>query len=76
MNSLNAPSWRKSTFSGGEGNCVEVANPWRKSTRSVNSCVEVARDSVVLVRDTKLGEDSPVLAVTPAAWTAFVNRIR
>lgn len=36
--------WRKSSFTGGSGNCVEVAAGWRKSSYSdVNgSCVEVA----------------------------------
>lgn len=75
MNSLIEPSWRKSTFSGGGGNCVEVANPWRKSTRSENSCVEVAGNTAVMVRDTKLGDASPVLTIAPGAWKAFVTSL-
>ncbi len=37
-------SWRKASYSGGSGNCVEVAAGWRKSSYSdVNGgCVEVA----------------------------------
>lgn len=39
--------WRKSSFSGGQGNCVEVARVpahWRKSSYSTNqgNCVELA----------------------------------
>lgn len=74
MASLNAPSWRKSTFSGNAGNCVEVA--WRKSSRSNQSCVEVAATSDVLVRDSKLGEQSPILKLSASAWTQFVGSIK
>jgi Domain of unknown function (DUF397) len=51
--------WRKSSRSGGSGNCVEVA-------------VNLA-DAVAL-RDSKdpLG---PVLVLTPAAWRALVSRV-
>lgn len=66
--------WRKSSLSG-QGNCVEIGI-WSKSTFSASngSCVEVAgaQDGDVLVRDTKLGEASPVLRFTPAEWDAFV----
>jgi hypothetical protein len=64
--------WRKSSFSGGAGMCVEI---YRKSSFSqVNgSCVEVAdlEEGGVAIRDTKLGEDSPVLKFTAAEWDAF-----
>lgn len=43
--------WRKSSYSGNEGACVEIA--WRKSSYSANegACVEVA--STGAVRDSK-----------------------
>lgn len=48
--------------------------PWKRSTRcSSNGCVEVSRqDGKVLVRDSKKGEDSPVLEFTPSGWRVFV----
>lgn len=43
--------WRKSSYSGNEGACVELA--WRKSSRSADegACVEVRSDGAV--RDSK-----------------------
>jgi hypothetical protein len=72
--------WRKSSRSGQQGgNCVEarfLSAEWKKSSRSNNqggACVEVrAHDGVVQVRDTKLGEDSPILDASPAAWRALL----
>jgi hypothetical protein len=53
---------------------------WRKSTRSndTQSCVEVADHAVgqTLVRDTKLAEQSPILAFPNLAWRVFVDSIK
>ncbi|WP_447005653.1 DUF397 domain-containing protein [Saccharothrix isguenensis] len=51
---------------------------WRKSSRSATSgeCVEIgAGDSTasVGVRDSKLGDDSPILAFAPGTVAAFVT---
>ncbi|WP_377269844.1 DUF397 domain-containing protein [Peterkaempfera sp. SMS 1(5)a] len=58
MNADNssAPVWRKSSYSGANGQCVEVAVPGPAS---------------VAVRDSKdpLG---PALTFSPEAWAAFV----
>ena len=46
--------WRKSSFSGGDGNCVELA--WIKSSFSGNdaNCVELAWPGAeVVIRDSK-----------------------
>ena len=53
-------TWRKSSFSGGEGNCVEVA----------------MHDSGISVRDTKDNGSGPELTFTPAEWQAFLNAVR
>ena len=55
-------TWRKSTFSNGNGgDCVEVAD---------------LPDGGRLVRDTKLGEASPVLRYTKSEWKAFLDGVR
>ncbi|MEU8538788.1 DUF397 domain-containing protein [Streptomyces sp. NPDC048717] len=71
-------SWFKSSYSGSEGGaCLEVAYNWRKSSYSGSqggACVEVAtHPAAVHVRDSKLGETSPVFTVSPTAWNAFVD---
>jgi len=52
---------------------------WLKSSYSGNNngCVEVARqDGQVYVRDSKLGERSPVLGFTSYEWACFVAGVR
>ncbi|MFI2185303.1 DUF397 domain-containing protein [Streptomyces sioyaensis] len=51
--------WRKSTYSGKDGNCVEVAR---------------VDDSVVGVRDSKAPR-GPVLSFSAQAWTALLSDI-
>ncbi len=64
--------WHTSSYSWGNGNCVQVG--WRTSSYSYGSgnCVQVApAPDRVQVRDSK-DPDGPALAVPPAAWRAFV----
>lgn len=54
-------SWRRSSFCGGAGACVEVAG----------LC-----DESVAVRDGKVGADSPVLVFPSDTWKAFIDGIK
>lgn len=68
--------WRKSSYSGYNGNCVEVA--WRKSSYSVGNgaCVETATGcGQIHVRDSK-DPDGPVLEFSPGAWAEFLDGVR
>lgn len=77
--------WRKSSFSGGNTNCVEVG--WRKSSYSGENtnCVEIASTlDRVRVRDSKAvsGEDgysrpthSRHLTFTVAPWRDFITSL-
>lgn len=53
--------WRKSSYSGYNGNCVEVAD------------LAAGR---IGVRDSKAGAGSPVLEFARADWAAFVTSVK
>jgi hypothetical protein len=78
---LSRAVWRTSSYSGQNGDCVEVATipAWLTSTYSgqSGSCVEVARNvpGVVAVRDSK-DRDGAVLAFGAEAWREFTGRVR
>lgn len=74
---MSRADWRKSSFSGTNGACVEVA-AWRKSSYSAGKghCVETATiDSVITVRDSK-NTAGPHLVFAPGAWRAFVATLK
>jgi Domain of unknown function (DUF397) len=81
IHDLSAAAWRKSTRSGQQGQCVEVANlaaAWRKSTRSSQQgqCVEVADlTGAVAVRDSK-NPGGGAVVVSAAQWRLFIARIK
>jgi hypothetical protein len=74
---LGNVTWRKASYSGGNGgNCVEVG-AWRKASRSGGNgggCVEVATaDTEIAVRDSK-DPAGPNLSFNPSAWRSFLAR--
>lgn len=74
-------AWRKSTRSGptNDSNCVELRRAWRKSTRSGSGndsdCIEMSAcaDSGFHLRDSKLGDGSPVFDLAGADLAALLN---
>ena len=56
---LSRAQWRKSSYSGNSGNCVEVADNLA---------------GIVVVRDSK-NPDGVKLVFTRAEWVIFVNRV-
>ena len=60
MSSETVSDWRVATYTGGQGNCVEVGT-------SV---------AVVAVRDTKDRESGPVLRFAPSVWQAFTEHLK
>ncbi|CAM5289693.1 DUF397 domain-containing protein [Kitasatospora aureofaciens] len=57
---LSGANWRKSSFSGETGACVEVADGF---------------PGLLPVRDSK-DPQGPCLLFTPDAWTAFITAVR
>ncbi len=53
----NGMIWRKSSYSVGEGECLEVAST----------------PATIHIRDSKLNPTGPTLQISPATWTAFLS---
>lgn len=60
MNDMRSREWRKSSYSGNSGNCVEV-------------CADHA--GTVAVRDSK-NVPGPELAVSRGVWSGFVQALK
>jgi hypothetical protein len=60
MDGTDRPEWRKSSYSGNSGNCVEVAGNL---------------PGIVVVRDSK-DPDGPKLIFNPDEWEVFAAGIR
>ncbi len=60
MNDEVVTDWRVATYTGGQGNCVEVG---RSAT-------------AVAVRDTKDRDGGPVLRFPPSTWQAFTEQLK
>jgi Domain of unknown function (DUF397) len=77
---LSCAAFRRSSYSGQSGNCVEVAvlPEWRTSSYSGQNgaCVEVANlAEIVAVRDSK-DRGGPVLTFAPDAWRVFTAGVK
>jgi hypothetical protein len=60
MNNEVISDWRVATYTGGEGNCVEVGTS----------------ATMIAVRDTKNRQDGPVLRFDLPAWRAFTRHLK
>lgn len=67
--------WRKSSFSGQAGTCVEV-DVFKSSSFTHASCVQVGQfGDVVRVRDSK-DPDGPVQSYRFDEWQAFIDGVK
>jgi hypothetical protein len=77
-----ATGWRVSSYTGSQGNCVEVGT-WRVSSYSASTgnCVEIGAgvadiaDAVIAVRDTQ-DRGGAVLRVSAETWRRFIAVVR
>jgi len=60
MSDESVSGWRVATYTGGQGNCVEVGSS----------------AAAVAVRDTKDREDGLVLRFAPFVWQAFTEHLK
>lgn len=67
--------WFKSSYSGGDNNCVEVShNPWHTASYSAEqgACVEVSEGPSTGVRDTK-NRELGALFFAADEWRSFLG---
>ena len=70
---MDDSNWQKSSYSFSNGNCVE----WRTSSYSAGgNCLEARHDGTVQVRDSKLGDASPVLTFGGSTWGRFIAGLK
>jgi hypothetical protein len=73
--------WQKSSRSGSQGDCVELrlGPDWQKSSHSAaqTDCVELRqRADVVQVRDSKLGDASPILGLDATSYASVIKHLK
>lgn len=74
---IQVASWRTSTRSAGNGACLEAASFRRSSKCVTGECVEAGHGpGIVGVRDSVLGEASPVLEFPAEAWRRFAADLK
>ncbi|MFD7405110.1 DUF397 domain-containing protein [Streptomyces sp. NPDC059866] len=70
--------WFRSSYSGGEGECVEIALKWTKSSYSGSGggeCLEIApTPTTIHIRDSKT-PTGPTITLSSPAWTAFLPHV-
>lgn len=59
MSVVEGPQWRKSSRSGAQQACVEVAT----------------NTQTPLIRDSKLGDESPILEIKSSAFRSFLKAV-
>lgn len=69
--------WFTSSYSNGNGECVEVAFVRSTYSNGNGNCVEVADlgSGAVATRDSKQLAAGPVLTTTAAGWRAFITGV-
>jgi hypothetical protein len=60
MSSVTVSDWRVASYTGGQGNCIEVGTS----------------GALVAVRDTKDKTDGPQLRFDPPTWRIFTQRLK
>jgi Domain of unknown function (DUF397) len=69
-------TWRKSSYSGSQTDCIEVGIAWRKPSFGGNSGDAGAVRGRVLVRDTQQHGNGPVVSISPENWRRFTASVR